>query len=153
MIRWRLNFQAFWQGLRPISMHGLSFLLISCGPVAIGAGYKVGVQVDTASGVNRYTWKVHNEDEAWGLDQFVIEVPVQTKVLSYTVPPPYSNPDGNAYWIMQERQEPWRDAHEGRIISPAPRAGFKWLMWHGMDLRASTRREPPPYLRLQPMTA
>ncbi|HZR16228.1 MAG TPA: C-type lectin domain-containing protein [Verrucomicrobiae bacterium] len=114
-------------------MHGLSFLLISCGPVAIGAGYKVEVQVDTASGVNRYTWKVHNEDEAWGLDQFVIEVPVQTKVLSYTVPPPYSNPDGNAYWIMQERQEPWRDAHEGRIISPAPRAGFKWLMWHGME--------------------
>ena len=133
MINWRLTLRSFCDASRCTTTRVLTLLLIADCAAAVGAGYQVQVQVDTSTGTNRYTWKVHNEDEAWGLDQFVIEVPVQTKVLSYTVPPPYSNPDGNAYWIMQERQEPWRDAHDGRIISPAPRAGWKWLMWHGME--------------------
>jgi Lectin C-type domain len=134
MINWRLNFRSFRDvALRRITTRGLSFMLIGCAAAAIGAGYQVQVQVDSSARTNRYTWQVHNEDERWGLDQFIIEVRVQTKVLAYTVPPPYANPDGNAYWIMQERQEPWRDARDGRIISPAPRAGCKWLMWHGME--------------------
>jgi len=108
-------------------------LILLCCAATVRAGYKVEVQVDTAPGTNRYTWRVHNEDQSWGLDQFVIEVPVQTRVLTFTVPPPYSNPDGNARWIMQERQQPWLDAHDGRVISPSPRVGWKWLHWGGLE--------------------
>lgn len=123
MIKQRLNFR-----LCPKA----GCLLLFC-VVTARAGYKIDVQVESAPGTNRYTWVVHNEDQSWGLDQFVIEVPVQTRVLACMVPPPYSNPDGNAYWIMQERQEPWVDPHDSRTVSPRPRAGWKCLMWHGME--------------------
>ena len=108
-------------------------LLLVLQAAAGRAGYTVEVQVDEEPGTNRYTWRVHNQDQSSGLDHFVVEVPVQTRVLAFTVPAPYANPNGNARWIMLERQEPWLDAHDGRVISPSPRVGWKWLMWWGLE--------------------
>src|SRR5438128_376263 len=62
------------------------------------AGYVVDSHIESAAETNRYTWTVYNQDQAWGLVGFAIEVPVQTRVLARTVPPPYSNPDRTAYW-------------------------------------------------------
>src|SRR2546426_915728 len=87
------------------------------------AGYIINTQVQSAPGTNRYTWTVHNQDQSWGFDEFAIEVPAETRVLAYTVPPPYANPDGNAYWIMEEQRDAWLDPHDGRVVVPAPQAG------------------------------
>src|SRR5258707_6307547 len=76
------------------------------------AGYIVDSHVEVATGTNRYTWTVYNEDQSWGIDGFEIEVPVQTRVLAHTVPPPYLNPDRTAYWHMEERYEEQVDAHD-----------------------------------------
>jgi hypothetical protein len=65
------------------------------------------------------------------LDLFGIEVPVQTRVWAHTVPPPYTNPDGTAYWEMQEILEATIDPHDGSVTVPAPQPGRKWLLWHG----------------------
>src|SRR6266542_3072292 len=106
-------------------------LLASC--VSSLAGYLVDSHIESAAGTNRYTWTVYNEDQAWGLVGFAIEVPVQTRVLSRTVPPPYSNPDRTAYWIMGEQFEASVDPHDGKVDIPAPRPGMKWLVWRGME--------------------
>jgi hypothetical protein len=132
MTKWPLNFRFGPENQRVLKTGLWSLLLLYCA-ATVHAGYKVEVQVDTAPGTNRYIWTVHNEDQSWGLDQFFIEVPVQTHVLAFTVPQPFANPDGNARWIMLERQEPWIDAHDGRMVSPSPRVGWKWLTWWGLE--------------------
>jgi len=97
------------------------------------AGYIIDSHVETEAGTNRYTWTVYNEDQAWGLDGFAIEVPVQTHVLGRTVPGPYSDTDHTGYWVMEERHEACVDPHDGRVSIPAPRPGMKLLWWWGME--------------------
>src|SRR6266853_2638017 len=98
------------------------------------AGYTIKTtQIETTTGGSQFTWTVFNEDEAWGLDMFAIEVPAELRVLAYTVPPPYSNPNGTAYWIMQQSHDAWKDPHDSRVIVPAPQRGKKWLLWWGMQ--------------------
>lgn len=97
------------------------------------AGYVVDSHIETSAGTNRYSWSVYNEDQSWGLDGFAIEVPVQTRILAHTVPAPHSNPDGNAYWVMEERYEASIDPHDGKESIPAPRPGMKLLWWWGME--------------------
>ena len=97
------------------------------------AGYSVQTQVESEAGRTRYTWTVHNPDQSWGLDIFVLEVPLETRVLAKTVPPPYSSADGTGYWIMEERYKESLDPHDGRVIYPAPKPGMKWLVWWGME--------------------
>ncbi|MGH7968358.1 MAG: lectin-like protein, partial [Limisphaerales bacterium] len=111
----------------------LGICLLAGGIATSFAGYTIKTQVETVAGVNRYTWTVYNQDQSWGLDMFAIEVPAQLKVLAYTVPTPYSNPDRTAYWIMQERQDAWIDPHDARVILPAAQTGRKWLFWWGME--------------------
>src|SRR5258708_4330740 len=53
------------------------------------AGYTIKSHVETVAGTNYYTWTVYNQDQPWGLDGFAIEVPLQTRVLGRTIPPPY----------------------------------------------------------------
>src|SRR5438067_614971 len=108
------------------------FLLV--GSIASSlAGYTIISHVDTAAGTNTYNWMVYNQDQSWGLDGFAIEVPLQTRVLARTIPPPYSNPDRTAYWIMEERYDVSVDPHDGRANVPAPRPGKKWLVWWGQE--------------------
>src|SRR5258708_6012814 len=95
------------------------------------ADYTINSQVESAAGINRYTWTVQNQGESWGLDFFAIEVPAATQVLDFTVPQPFSNPDRIAYWIMEQKYEAWVDPHDGRVIVPVPRPRWKWLMWQG----------------------
>ena len=78
-----------------------------------------------------YKWSVHNQHQRWGLDQFAIEVPIETHVVAHSVPPPYS--DANAYWIMQETREAQVDPHDGRSWLPAAKPGRKWLLWSGLQ--------------------
>src|SRR5437016_1493907 len=99
-------------------------MCLFAGSISSWAGYVVDSHVETAAGTNYYSWTVYNEDQSWGLDGFAIEVPVQTRVLAHTVPAPHSNPDRNAYWIMEERYEAWVDAHDGQVSTPAPRPGM-----------------------------
>lgn len=80
-----------------------------------------------------YVWTVHNKNQSWGLDEFAVEVPIQTHVLTNSVPPPYSNPDGNAYWIMQETSQAQVDPHDGRTWLRVPEPGKKWILWSGMQ--------------------
>ena len=101
--------------------------------ISARAGYIVDSHVETTSGTNYYTWTVHNEDQSWGLDGLAIEVPVETRILAHTIPPPYSNPDRTAHWIMQERHDAEIDAHDGRPAIRAPRPGMKWLLWWGNE--------------------
>src|SRR5687768_16199374 len=96
------------------------------------AGYRVTTQVEPAQGGFRYVWTVYNEDQSSGLDLFVVEVSVGTAPLAYTVPPPFSNPEGSgAQWVFQESQEAQVDPNGGRPWLSAPRAGMKWLIWAG----------------------
>ncbi len=95
------------------------------------AGYLVDSHVETTGETNHYTWTVYNQDQSWGLDGFAIEVPVQTRVLAHTVPPPQWSPGCTAYWIMEERYEASVDPHDGKINVPAPRPGMKVLFWWG----------------------
>jgi hypothetical protein len=97
------------------------------------AGYTVNSQVQTGAGVNHYTWTVQNQDQDWGLDQFAVDVPVETRVLAHTVPPPYANPDGTAYWVMLETREAQVDPHDGKAWLPAAPPGRKWLIWAGQQ--------------------
>src|SRR5881227_777105 len=53
------------------------------------AGYSIKSHVESLAGTNYYTWTVYNQDQSWGLDGFAIEVPLQTRVLARTIPPPY----------------------------------------------------------------
>src|SRR6266702_1268695 len=99
--------------------------------ISARAGSIVDSHVETVAGTNRYTWTVYNQDQSWGLDGFAIEVPAQTRVLAHTIPAPYSNPDGNAYWIMEERHEASVDPHDSRVNVPAPKPGNKLLIWWG----------------------
>ncbi len=112
--------------------------LALCAALILGAtssfaGYSVHTTVETAGGKNLYTWTVYNQDQATGLDAFMMEVPVETQVLAYTVPPPYSNEGGIAHWIMGERHKEAHDPHDGRMIYPAPKPGMKWLAWWGVQ--------------------
>lgn len=98
------------------------------------AGYTVNGKVEPAEGGYRYTWTVHNQDQSQGLDVFVIEVPVQTRVLAYSVPPPYSNPEGSgAQWVFGESYEAQIDPHDNQAWLSAPPAGKKWLTWGGQQ--------------------
>ncbi len=108
-------------------------ICLFAGSISAWAGYVVDSHVETAAGTNHYSWTVYNEDQSWGLDGFAIEVPVQTRVLAHTVPAPHSNPDRNAYWIMEERYEASVDPHDGQVSIPAPRPGMKLLWWWGME--------------------
>jgi hypothetical protein len=126
------------RGRRPLATIGRAGKLgvaicLLAGSVSSWAGYLVDSHVETAAGTNYYSWTVYNEDQAWGLDGFAIEVPVQTRVLARTVPPPHSNPDRTAYWIMDERYEAWVDPHDGKVSIPAPQPGMKLLVWGGME--------------------
>src|SRR5437773_2439250 len=77
----------------------LTILFVACGAVHCFAGYAIKTsQVQTTGRGTQYTWTVLNEDESSGLDMFAIEVPGELKLRTNTVPPPYSNPNGNAYW-------------------------------------------------------
>ena len=111
---------------------GVAISLLA-GSISSWAGYLVDSHVEAAAGTNRYTWTVYNQDQAWGLDGFAIEVPVQTRVLARTVPPPHSNPYRTAYWIMEERYEAWVDPHDGKVGIPAPQPGMKLLAWWGVE--------------------
>jgi hypothetical protein len=111
---------------------GVAICLLG-GTMASWAGYVVDSHIEARDGTNRYTWTVYNQDQSWGLDGFAIEVPIQTRLLTHTVPPPHSNPDGNAYWIMEERYEASVDPHNGKVNVPAPRPGMKMLVWWGME--------------------
>ena len=111
---------------------GVGICLLA-GGISCWAGYVVDSHVETAAGTNYYSWTVYNEDQSWGLDGFALEVPVQTRVLAQTVPAPYSNPDGSAYWVMEERYEASIDPHDGKVSIPAPRPGMKLLWWGGMQ--------------------
>ncbi|MEO5802275.1 MAG: hypothetical protein ABIR24_01995 [Verrucomicrobiota bacterium] len=95
------------------------------------AGYSVHTKVEATNGKNLYTWTVYNQDQSWGLDGFIMEVPQETRVLSYTVPPSYSTADGTGYWIMDERQKEMLDDHDDTVIFPAAKSGMKWLVWWG----------------------
>jgi hypothetical protein len=106
-------------------------ICLFAGGISSWAGYLVDSHVETTGGTNYYTWTVYNQDQSWGLDGFAIEVPVQTRVLAHTVPPPHSNPDRTAYWIMEERYEASVDPHDGKINVPAPGPGMKVLFWWG----------------------
>lgn len=97
------------------------------------AGYTVNSQVQTAAETNHYTWTVHNQDQTWGLDQFAVDVPVEIRVLAHTVPPPYTNPDGTAFWVMHETREAQVDPHDGKAWLPAAPSGRKWLIWRGQE--------------------
>src|SRR6266853_516274 len=97
--------------------------------ISARAGYIVDAHVEATAGTNYYTWTVYNQDQSWGLDGFAIEVPEETRILSNSVPGPYSNPDRTARWIMEERHEEQLDAHDGRVNVPAPRPGMKLLLW------------------------
>jgi len=111
-----------------------SFSLFACLLVAgnsVRAAYIVDTHAETTAGTNYYTWTVYNEDQSWGLDGFAIEVPVQTRILAHSIPPPYSNPDRTAHWIMEERHDGQVDAHDGRLSIPSPRPGMKLLLWWG----------------------
>jgi hypothetical protein len=98
------------------------------------AGYTVNSRVEPVEGGYRYTWTVHNQDQAQGLDVFVIEVPVQTRVLAYSVPPPYSNPEGSgAQWVFGESYEAQVDPHDNQAWVEAPGVGKKLLSWVGQQ--------------------
>jgi len=106
------------------------------------AGYVVDSHLETSGGTNRYTWTVYNQDQSWGLDAFAIEVPIQTRLSAHTVPPPPSNPDGNAYWIMEERYEASVDPHNGKVNVPAPGSGMKMLVCGEWNHQAFIRPGP-----------
>src|SRR5258708_5188073 len=111
---------------------GVAICLLA-GSTSSWASYVVDSHIETTNGTNRYTWTVYNQYQSWGLDGFAIEVPITTRLLAHTVPPPHSNPDRNAYWIMEERYEASVDPHNGKVNVPAPRSGMKMLVWWGME--------------------
>jgi len=115
-----------------------STIIVACAILLVSvtsslAGYTVQAQVEKASTQIHYTWTVYNQDQSWGLDQFAIDVPTETRVLAHTVPPPYGNPDGNAYWVMVETREAQVDPHDQRAWLPAAKAGRKWIIWEGLQ--------------------
>ena len=98
------------------------------------ASYTVNGKVEPAEGGYRYTWTVHNQDQSQGLVVFVIEVPVQARVLAWSVPPPYSNPEGSrAQWVFHESYEAQVDPNDNQAWLSAPPAGKKWLRWAGQQ--------------------
>src|SRR5215475_2797497 len=111
---------------RLVNLNGTLFLTICLlfAVISARAGYLVDSHVETNSGTNYYTWTLHNEDQSWGFDGLAIEVPVETRILAHTIPPPYSNPDRTAHWIMQERHEAQIDGHDGSPSIPAPHTGM-----------------------------
>lgn len=111
---------------------GVSICLLA-GCLSSWAGYVVDSHVETTDGTNRYTWTIYNQDQSWGLDGFAVEVPIATRLLAHTIPPPHSNPDRNAYWIMEERYQASVDPHNGKANVPEPRSGMKMLVWWGME--------------------
>src|SRR5581483_10825141 len=117
----------------PQNWNLLAAIYLLAGTASSLAGYVIDSHVETSGGTNHFSWSVYNEDQSWGLDGFAIEVPVQTRVLAHTVPAPHSNPDQNAYWVMEERYEPCVDPHDGKVSIPAPSPGMKLLWWWGME--------------------
>ncbi|MGA2854054.1 MAG: hypothetical protein ABSE90_07995 [Verrucomicrobiota bacterium] len=95
--------------------------------------YVVKSQVEKSGQAYCYVWTVHNINQSWGLDEFAVEVPIQTHVLTNSSPPPYHNPDGSAYWIEQETSEAQVDPHDGKAWLPTPEPGKKWILWSGMQ--------------------
>ena len=110
----------------------ICWILASFTPALAGYVIKTS-QSALSAGQTRYTWTVLNEGETRGLDMFALEVPAELRVLAYTVPPPYTNPSGTAYWIMEQRQDPLKDSHDSRVLIPAPQPGKKRLKWCGMQ--------------------
>jgi RNA polymerase sigma factor (sigma-70 family) len=96
-------------------------------------GYTIDSHAEQNAQGYRYVWTVHNQDQSWGLDQFAIEVPIKTHVLTNSIPPPYSNPDGSAYWTVQESRQAQVDDHDGRVWLPAAGPGKKWILWWGQQ--------------------
>jgi hypothetical protein len=78
-----------------------------------------------------YEWTVHNKNQSRGLDHFAVEVPIETQVLAHTMPSPYANPHGTAYWEMLQTQTAQVDAHDGNAWLPAAQPGKKWILWSG----------------------
>lgn len=107
--------------------------LLAASAASASAGYAIKTKVQSDADGYRYTWTVYNQDQRPGLDGFVIEVPVETRVLSHTVPPPYSNGHGDAYWIMNETVDAQVDPHDGQAWLPAAAPGKKWLIWGGVQ--------------------
>jgi hypothetical protein len=98
------------------------------------AGYTVRSTVEPAEGGYRYTWTVHNDDQESGLDLFVVEVPIETRVLARSVPAPYSNPEGSgAHWIFMETPEAQVDPHAKKAWLVAAPARKKYLLWCGQQ--------------------
>jgi hypothetical protein len=114
-------------GILPISI-GLAFASSAF------AGYTVTSRVEPAKGGYRYTWTVHNQDQDSGLDVFLIEVPVETRILAQTIPPPYSNPEGSgAQWVFLETHEAQVDPHDNQAWLIAAPPGKKYLLWCGQQ--------------------
>jgi len=98
------------------------------------AEYQIKANVaETSTGGIQYSWTVSNKGEKRGLDMFAIEVPAALRIVAFTVPPPYSNPDRTAYWIVEQRYEVLKDPHDDSVVLPAAQPGRKWLRWCGMQ--------------------
>ena len=104
-------------------------------PMNVSQDYIVLSHVEKTEQGYCYVWTVHNQNQGTGLDQFAVEVPVETKVLTNSVPPPYFGYfDGNTYWEMQETTEAQvdpHDGHDGNTWLPAAKPGKKWILWSG----------------------
>lgn len=94
-------------------------------------GYAIKSKVQTEADRYHYTWVVYNQDQSFGLDGFIIEIPAETRVLSHTVPRPYSDTDGHARWTLNETLEAQVCLQDGQTWLPAARPGKKWLKWWG----------------------
>jgi hypothetical protein len=99
--------------------------------VTVTAGYTVKSHVKRTEQGYYYEWTVHNKNQSQGLDHFAVEVPIETEVLAHTVPLPYANPHGYAYWVMLETQTAQVDAHDSNAWLPAAQPGWKWILWSG----------------------
>ena len=96
-------------------------------------GYSVTSRVEQSGQGITYVWTVHNHQQDWGLDQFAVEVPVNTRVLTNSLPPPFDNSDESAQWTIQETRQQQVDPHDGNAWLPAPQAGKKWILWWGQS--------------------
>ena len=111
-------------------------IIIVLWPMNVSKDYIVKSHVEQTEQGYCYVWTVHNQNQLLGLDQFAVEVPVETKVLTNSVPPRYfGDPDANTYWKMHETPEAQIDnyeGHDGTTWLPAAKSGKKWILWSGL---------------------
>jgi len=104
-------------------------------PVDVSKDYTVESHVEKTELGYCYVWTVHNQNQLMGLDQFAVEVPVETEVLTNSVPPPYiGDSDESVHWEMRETPEAQidtYDGHDGNTWLPAAKPGKKWVLWIG----------------------